>query len=58
MGARNTLTLNINLTVDDETAKRAVYILNMYLQDTGRKPEIEECSSGDRRNYYRISMIF
>lgn len=55
---KNDLNINVNLTVDDETAKRAMLILNMYLKDTGRKPDVDICSSVDRKEFYRINMIF
>lgn len=42
------------LTIDEYTARRALAIVNMYLEDTHIKPTIEECNHGGELNFYRI----
>lgn len=60
---KNNLSVNcdvdVNLTIPEETAKRCIKILNMYLKDTGRQPSIVFCNDGiggEYGNYYRIDL--
>lgn len=56
--AKEDLTIDVNVAVaiPPETAKRCVDIINMYLEDTGRKPVIIRCIKNDRLPYYKIDV--
>ena len=53
---KNELNIDVNLTVSKETAERAVSILNMYLQDTGTEPFLQQIEYEDRRPFWRITL--